>query len=100
MNSIQELLDEEYHLLDYDESDSCGNNSKEKENNSSCYYSDSPAESLQDGIQIGDLNQQQQLLEKNGTSEFQCDEKKLATENELLILSKGNKTVGYKVTFF
>ena len=64
MNSIQELLDEEYHLLDYEESDSSGNNSKEKENNSSCYYSDSPAESLQDGIQIGDLDQEQQFLEK------------------------------------
>ena len=101
MNSIQELLHKEYHLLDYKESDSSGNNSKEKENNSSCYYcSHSPAESLQDGIQIGDLDQEQQLLEKNGTSEFQCNERNLATENELLILSKGNKTVGYKVTFF
>ena len=99
-NTLQELLDKEYQLLDYEESDSCGNNSKEKENSSSCYYSDSPAESLQDGIQIGDLDQEQQFLEKNGTSEFQFDEKNLATENELLILSKGNKTVGYKVPFF
>ena len=57
MNSIQELIDKDYHLLDYEESDSSGNNSKEKENNSPGYYSDSPAESLQDGIQIGDLDQ-------------------------------------------
>ena len=75
-NSIQELLDEEYHLLDYEESDSSGNNSKEKENNSCCYYSDSPAESLQDGIQIGDLDQEQQLLEKMGQVSFNAMGKK------------------------